>query len=438
MNQKYPPLQIRALFLCFKKFLCIRGEAVEMMISKSIYKLGFYYSILYTLILISYLNSNLSAPFFGSIKYGILILSMALLLVFKGFKVSILNQNVKTIYILLICTFFYFTSLTLLSNFDKQVLLYIILTLFFISFLLVSVDVISKNALFETLIKINYFVILLFLIILFMANFTNLLDISVLKNSLSKNFRVRNSFGFYHPNTTGNICFLFLVNSFYFKKFINDKKLKILVFLSEAFAFLVMAHSGSRGAITSTIFFIVFYYSIKFLYRSNKLERIVLIIFVTILVFLTINNIIGTLEIEVLKESSSNRIDNWVFSIKYLLENNYFILGTGYLNPQYFYTNSQFNYLQSDNGYVYTLITTGIVGLCLLIIIIIKSVISLLTIKLKNDIDLVKKCYIVSFTITILYYNSVEIIYFNPSGITSLIYWLLLLSFLEETKKKTI
>ncbi|MBH0156611.1 hypothetical protein IHV10_09545 [Fictibacillus sp. 5RED26] len=387
----------------------------------------------YTNIILVYLYvaSNIQDFAYGNLKYIILIFIIFLGIISPRINYMRLTKENAIVIIGLTIIFVYYSMLGFLIDYETQILYSCFLSVIFISYIWTAGIYINNFK------KYNQFVFQFFLIttVILIWNYVrdpvNITNFAVISNTFKIDDRVRNFFGFIHPNTAANVCFLSIVSSFYLTNYVLRKRgSKILLYLTNIFVFLIMLSTGSRGAITSTFVFYCTFFLIKYIYKVSTSVRYILstlLVSLLCVCYLTFNGINTQKVLDY-----TNRYANWEYSINYLLDNKMFLLGVGLTNPGYFYTTGRYHFLSSDNWFVYIFITMGVIGVFLVIMLV-----SYILLKLLNEPKSVN-IFLPTLTITLMYYSTMENIFYNPSGLTSLFYWTLLIpyfnrKFLKET-----
>jgi len=299
--------------------------------------------------------------------------------------------------------------------------------------------VIAQEKIVGKLMNMYFYITLIYLIYLMFLVQTSLFSISEIKNAFNLNDRVRQDFGLKHANTAGIIGFLGVLISTY-KIYFDEKKYIILYLFSVLLSLAIILNSGSRTALTGTIIFlIVFIY--KHLKKFSKIRFknfYFLFLWIIVIFFLTSYAVYSNLDYTIFLENS-NRYYGWVNTFNYINQFNNIIVGSGFVNISYFYNNINTTII-TDNWYIYTYMTLGLLGIILVI-----TLLCSLIIFLNNDF---KKCddkivikmniYVYSLFVSCIYYAIFEITLMVPSEVISLLFWLFIGFYIATSKKEIV
>lgn len=177
--------------------------------------------------------------------------------------------------------------------------------------------------------------------------------------------RTRANFGFGHYNTLGSACLCIIILAYFIYE--RKKKLTIMEKCIVVEATIIMLCSASRGAITGAMVFFVIalsqsIYKIglpkKSIFIVNLIEVIVIVFGIYYAMGLNIN--------ELLKESQRQHLFKEVIPL--YLSSGRIVTGVGYASNLYYGEGDILGkVLWLDNAYIYYLVTTGVLGLILIV-----------------------------------------------------------------------
>ncbi|MGG3571833.1 O-antigen polymerase [Bacillus gobiensis] len=385
-------------------------------------------------LIIFYIYTLFENASFLSFKY-IMLISIMVICTLMKVRLTPSRDNIL-LFVIMVFIFTLYPLFFLYRNGDPQIFYYSILSFIFILFCFWISSVINYYNILNDTVILCYFCLLFIILYSVISTSYNIFSINSILKSFDPISRERPSFGFNHPNTAGNIAFLFLIVCFKVRELIKSKKNpKIFLITSELFAVVYLVNSGSRGAITSLIFFYISYYLFKTTILKLNSKKIFLSSIFYVLLFLSIFKGIQSLNLLELNDVSSGRINNWSYTIAYLSNTKNLLLGIGYLNPSYFYSdNNMYNFLSSDNWYVYICITLGLFGLFIIVILFIYILVRIINKKQLNMHE--DKLYITSLFLSMCYYSSLENLIFNPSMLISLYLWIWIFSYFGNRYNK--
>jgi len=399
-------------------------------------KVVFY--LLYSFLIVAFLLSSLEIfqenQIFMNVKYIIFVIIICYYLLFAKIKLFFINKDLSKIILILFFCFSVPTLINLIVAKDIVIFFNIILTLIYIVFLLVSIKVLIVNNFFDDLIKIIHITIFIFVVIVLFREGFNFLGFGDILRAFNVEARVRQIYGFRHANTLGNIGFIFTSVTLY--RLISNKlnKIKVAIILGMLFFMLyVMLTTGSRTALTATFILVSIYILSRHVYFKSKKSNAIGIIFTfmaSILLILLVFNSLSNININDLLEDS-NRYYHWVNTLKFLNENMNFLIGLGFYNISYFYSGISFgSALTSDNWYIYTFMTTGAIGIFLILTVVIIFFSNLIRYQGKYNEALFS--FVVSFFLVSLYYAMFEVTFFIPSELMSFLLWCTAFFYMEK------
>ncbi|MGF7046294.1 hypothetical protein J2T13_000770 [Paenibacillus sp. DS2015] len=366
-----------------------------------------------------------SNPIILNVKY------LMFLMIIIYYSISMKQDKSKKVHIfkVILILLFGYTIPTLINLFisgDIQILFNILLTCMYIYFLFITTKVLDEFNYFHELIKVFWVSLLVFICLVVFINGLNLLNITNIQAAFNLEERSRQTYGLRHPNTLGNLCFIFNVLTIYKVTYLKTTKLKTCIDLGVmALVIMIMLTSGSRTALSaSLLFLILFVLNRVIFFRSQIVNRIsilftVLILIVTLLV--SLNYIKGLDYKELL--SNTNRFYNWIYTLDYLKFHHMNpFTGLGYYNMSYFYNVMEFSAkLMTDNWYILTYITVGYIGLFIFSIVLLMIVRNLVMFQDKYKDP--QFSFFVSLLVVCMYYSIFEVMLFVPSELLSLLLW---------------
>lgn len=375
--------------------------------------------------------------FILNLKYILFVVICIYILIF--YKIQKQRVMVQIMYLLLVAVFCIVPIIGLINFSNVQIFYNMVLYFIYILFLYLMTCVIAQEKIVGKLMNMYFYITLIYLIYLMFLVQTSLFSISEIKNAFNLNDRVRQDFGLKHANTAGIIGFLGVLISTY-KIYFDEKKYIILYLFSVLLSLAIILNSGSRTALTGTIIFlIVFIY--KHLKKFSKIRFknfYFLFLWIIVIFFLTSYAVYSNLDYTIFLENS-NRYYGWVNTFNYINQFNNIIVGSGFVNISYFYNNINTTII-TDNWYIYTYMTLGLLGIILVI-----TLLCSLIIFLNNDL---KKCddkivikmniYVYSLFVSCIYYAIFEITLMVPSEVISLLFWLFIGFYIATSKKEIV
>ena len=292
-----------------------------------------------------------------------------------------------------------------------------------------SARIVKLYSLRKKFIVSNTIIIGLFLVWRYVVNFNGIEVFKYLSNMFSGNGsnRYRISYGLYHVNATGNLCWLFLIFiGLLFASYYDEKErmggiMKLSICIVSCIVIIMMLSTGSRNAITSTLVFVALIIFMINWGNSRKVERFIQasMLLAVIIGFIWTADIIALL-------SDSNRLFNFTHNIPLLTKFNSWITGLGFVDSGYFgLKKSIFKSVYVDNFYLYVLLSTGILGCIILFVPLIRFIFSFcVRITEKN---MYSKC-LTAALLTVLYSAFFETNLLYPMFISSFALWTLFLS----------
>jgi len=404
-------------------------------------KFSFY--VLYSLLIISFLLSTLEEfqenMGIMNLKYMMFIVIIGYYILFRGVKLKYANADLTKIKFILLFCYSIPTLINLFAKQDISILMNILLTVTYIVFLLVTIRVLTVNKLFYDFVKIIHATIFIFVSVVLIKEGFGFIGYNDIMKAFNVEGRIRQIYGFRHSNTLGNVCFIFISLSLY--RLITESLRKgtlLLLYSTTCLIFYVMLASGSRTAVSATLLLVFLYLLNRHIYFKSKKSNAVGIIFTSlcaVLLGLLAYNHYTNINLEELLQDT-NRYFYWVNTLSFLQENMNQLTGLGFYNISYFYTSLSFGTaLTSDNWYIYTYMTLGLIGLMLLVVVVIIFISNL--VKYVGKYNEALFSFVVSLFSVSLYYAVFEVTFFIPSELMSLLLWCTVFYYMEKISLST-
>lgn len=388
----------------------------------------------YCTVVVTYLIStinNIELPI--SIDYFLLINICFFGYYFLKHKIKIFhNRKANLILVLMLILFVFYQLFNIDTHYISETLQYSAKNfLAIINIYMVSIYM-YYNKSEQRIIIATYFMISIFVVIMYLNNFDNFDGLKAILNTFDKDLRYRNSFGLFHENELGNLCYISLILSFYILKNIRSDTfiLKHSVYLVSLGVFFVLISTSSRTAITSLVLFFVVFYIRQAKNKTNEnkpymkkyISNIVRVVCITLgmeICIVALVNFIYKVKDTGISDfiAQTNRQANFDINIPILYKNSLELMGVGFfkaLSELYGGT----TYL--DNWYLYMFVTSGYIGLIISIILLCIVSFSILR---KSSYTLLEEITI-AFFLTQLYYNMFESFLFNATFLNSFVLWI--------------
>lgn len=391
--------------------------------------LGAYAVLLLSRILV--LTSNYNWPVDPVALELVYIVLCGFLLVYKKFKMISAN-SLTILCILLLHTILWgkvFVNdliASLIESLYKSQIMFVIIIAF-------TVFMIRRYGILYDFIKVSFWILIAMLLLQFITNISDL-DLSNIVNIMSKDERTRGNFGFGHYNTLGAACVCTLVLSSIVYKY-SYKFLHLIIWMARILAIVMLLCSASRSSLTSLAVFIIIYYSIginDLKLSKNVKINIKIVRFVLVLILILI--VLFEIDInELLIESQRGLVFNHALPL--FLRSGRVFLGLGFAsNTAYGTGATPYTTYWIDNGYIYYLITSGILGFTFIV-----AAISILFYGLyKRHNDNLGR-YVFSLFVMYLYGSLFEVTIFMSGAIINYIYlpiFIVTISYQREWRKK--
>lgn len=232
----------------------------------------------------------------------------------------------------------------------------------FVLIVVFSAWIIGKYRLFDTFLKTVFIALSTILFIQFITNISDLqyLNIASVMSSVG---RTRGNFGFGHYNTLGGACICnILIAHLMQKRKCAGVYLKWLIPPFVFMSIVMLLVSASRSSISSLGIYVCLYLFLNLEIKrlGKRTIRFLKIFLACLMVLLLIFNLGMSFETFL---SESNRFTLFSVALPTFFKSGRTIIGLGYA-PTEVYGLNETPYLTYwlDNGYIYTLITTGYIG----------------------------------------------------------------------------
>lgn len=232
----------------------------------------------------------------------------------------------------------------------------------FVSIVVLSAWIIGKYRLFDAFLKTIFISMSLILLIQFLTNISDLQYLNI-ANVMSSVGRTRGNFGFGHYNTLGGTCVCnVLIAHLIQKRKCAGVYLKWLIVPFMFLSFVMLLVSASRSSISALGIYICLYAFLnleikKLGRRTTRFLKIFLGCFMVMLLMFNLGMPFDTFLVE------SNRFTLFNVALPTFFNSGRMMVGLGYA-PTEVYGLNETPYLTYwlDNGYIYTLVTTGYIG----------------------------------------------------------------------------
>lgn len=363
------------------------------------------------------LTENYSFPVNGTIIQIVYIcITVFLILIKCDWKIKIdyfkHKEFFKIIMILLIHTVLWGTIFV--NPLIKELIIkHIMPQLMFIIIVIVTACAVVKFDAIDMFIKVSFYAISLILIIQVLRNFSDM-DLSNIINIMNKDTRTRVHFGFGHYNTLGGVCLCNIILYSIIKKNNFEKIISLVCVYTSV---IMLLCSASRSSLTG---FILFGIIIIFQKISNaKILMNKKIVIMGLKVIIVLSLIVFSFNInlkKILIESQRSLL--FYHSLPMFFKSGRVLQGLGYAsNTAYGLNLTPYTTYWLDNGYIYLIISTGIVGFSLIMYVLyifFKKFCTTKSIYIKNKIFPILCVY--------MYVSLFEANLFNSGSITSYIY----------------
>ena len=239
-----------------------------------------------------------------------------------------------------------------------------------------------RNNYFVEVISASFWTIAVVLLFQFITNINDVTQIDI-SSILNVSSRSRVNFGLGHYNYLGMLCSCEIILGIWIRKFKNKNRLSLFII---ALASIMLLGSASRNAIFGLIVFslIEFYFSLeKYVFR--KVYKFIIQIFIVgiVLIMALFGDSRVSLDGLLL---DSNRMTLFSVALPTFFKSNRTWIGLGLASGEIYGQNlTPYKTYWLDNGYIYTLITSGYIGITIYVALIILFLISYWKLKKQNN-----------------------------------------------------
>ena len=238
------------------------------------------------------------------------------------------------------------------------------------------------NNYFVEVISASFWTIAVVLLFQFITNINDVTQIDI-SSILNVSSRSRVNFGLGHYNYLGMLCSCEIILGIWIRKFKNKNKLSLFII---ALALIMLLGSASRNAIFGLIVFslIEFYFSLeKYVFRKVYKFIIQISIVGIVLIMALFGDSRVSLDGLLL---DSNRMTLFSVALPTFFKSNRTWIGLGLASGEIYGQNlTPYKTYWLDNGYIYTLITSGYIGITIYVALIILFLISYWKLKKQNN-----------------------------------------------------
>lgn len=391
---------------------------------------------LYLIIIFSKLQSRLTTPLYNDdyiLLIGTILISAICMFKQKG-KYPVIWVKLMGILILYILLFtFVFTNSEIIEFTYKYALAYLAYVILVFSFsLYMYIQGIALQVIRHTFYLISIFLIVCFTIHI---NEVNILRI-VTDFFLAERDRV--SFGFVQANTTAELCIASLALSLIMNRVTRENGVKVkkykrwIIAVINILIILMLIITASRGGILAAASLYGTYY---FMILENKKQKIsikrlrkcIIIAFLLLASLFFYFEFIASNVFDI-----SYRIRNFTVNIPTLINSNRLFIGLGFADKGVFGNSRHIAGTQyTDNYLLYVLVSTGIIGL---VIILTYSTILVLRIRSQKRTD--SKIGILSCLVMVAVFSLTEADFINPASVLSITTMTLFITYIIGGMKK--
>ena len=239
-----------------------------------------------------------------------------------------------------------------------------------------------RNNYFAEVISVSFWTIAVVLLFQFINNINDVTQIDI-RSILNVSSRSRVNFGLGHYNYLGMLCSCEIILGIWIRKFRGKNKLSLFVI---ALSSVMLLGSASRNAIFGLIVFglIEFYFSLE-QYAFRKVYKFIIqvSIFIIVLMMALFGDNSVSLNGLLL---DSNRLTLFSVALPTFFKSNRTWIGLGLASGEIYGQNlTPYKTYWLDNGYIYTLITSGYIGIAIYVILIILFLFNYWKLKNRNN-----------------------------------------------------
>lgn len=300
----------------------------------------------YNILAISYIYIVI-AVFIGTYSFKKIILNLKI-------NSSIILSIALLLYILLFCIIFVNPIMKAFTNVIlKRQGMFVILTL-------LTAWIIKEHKLFDEFLLASFFSLSFVLLFQFLTNLSDLKFLNI-TNIMSSSERTRANFGFGHYNTLGGAClYNIFIGLLIKKRNLLSNTSKVILWFFILLSVLMMLVSASRSSISGLLVYICLCFYLNMQKNNKNFGRIIKVILILMILLITLLNVNISFN-NMLNES--NRIALFKVALPTFFNSGRELFGLGLASPEAFGMGETPYYTKwLDNGYVYTLVTTGYIG----------------------------------------------------------------------------
>ena len=239
-----------------------------------------------------------------------------------------------------------------------------------------------RNNYFAEVISVSFWTIAVVLLFQFITNINDVTQIDI-RSILNVSSRSRVNFGLGHYNYLGMLCSCEIILGIWIRKFRGKNKISLFVI---ALSSVMLLGSASRNAIFGLIVFglIEFYFSLE-QYAFRKVYKFIIqvSIFIIVLMMALFGDNSVSLNGLLL---DSNRLTLFSVALPTFFKSNRTWIGLGLASGEIYGQNlTPYKTYWLDNGYIYTLITSGYIGIAIYVILIILFLFNYWKLKNRNN-----------------------------------------------------
>ena len=341
-------------------------------------------------------------------------------------KIKSLSFNNYFIQIILLLYTILFGKILINATILEYINSYFKSQIMFIAIVIVTAATVKKYKIFDKFIIASFYFISIYMLIQLVCNISDL-NLKNIANIFNKSERTRNSFGFGHPNNLGNICvcniMLYLLLKNYTKEYFNSLIQKIFLIMTV----LMLLCSASRSSISSLMmFYLVYCYLNLDKLKADKKIILSLKFLIVIIGIFTVFSVLSLFSVEdILAESNRSLV--FEHTLPLFFNSGRIFNGLGYVSNSVYGNNlTPYRTYFIDNGYVYILVSTGIVGFIMILsvlIYIIRKIIEKKEYKIKRNM--------ISIFCVYIYIALYEATLFNGGFFSNYIYVILFISYIS-------
>lgn len=285
-----------------------------------------------------------------------------------------------------------------------------------------------------TFVKISFWTLTTSMLFMMIVNWDGNFNFGELVSNVFSGYtRTRAAFGFDHPNSTANIALCIILIS-YILLLKSQKNEKIILIVIDCIMLFVILESASRTSLFALILFVVMCLFCHFKKRIKSRKgsfAIYALLIVAVILIISVSNSDLITNIFI----ASNRSYNFIYNLPVLVSSGRLFVGLGFIGSGEFMQLTQYNTFFVDNYFLYVLMSTGIIGfvfICAFIVFLIYKLFNK-----KYGYNQLKQ--IVGLILLVNIFSSMgETCFMYPSFISCFVYTVLYLSLACNDKKSLI